>query len=92
MSSNYCQGWLDTLTAYQAAQITGTFIQNQTTEQASTRRSALQECQRLESEITRLRNAASKEKQLARRVEMNIELQRLQRDLEKATQQLVHPI
>lgn len=82
------QGWLDTLSAFEAAQITGAFTQSQTDEQASSRRTALQECQRLEAEAARLRNVAAKEKQLARRVEMNIELQRLQRELETATRQL----
>lgn len=84
------QGWLDTLTACQAAQITGAFTQSETEEQAATRRVALQDCQRLEAETARLRSLAAKEKQLARRVEMNIELQRLQKELETATRQLAH--
>lgn len=82
------QGWLDTLTACLAAQITGAFAQSETEEQASVRRAALQDCRRLEAEAERLRNTAAKEKQLARRVEMNIELQRLQRELEAATRKL----
>lgn len=84
------QGWLDTLTACQAAQITGTFAKSETEEQASVRRAALQNCRRLEAEVERLRNVAAKEKQLARRVEINIDLQRLQRELEAATSQLTH--
>ena len=84
------QGWLDTLTACQAAQITGAFTRSETEEQAALRRAALQDYQRLEAEGARLRSLAANEKQLARRVEMNIELQRLQRKLEKATQQLAH--
>ena len=83
------QGWMDTLPAFQAAQITGTFAQSETKEQASSRRTALQDCQRLEAETARLRNVAAKEKQLARRVEMNIEIQRLQREFEAATRQLM---
>ncbi len=85
------QGWLDTLSAFQAAQLTGKFAQSQTEGQASLRRAALQNCRRLEVEVERLRNAAAKEKQLARRVEMNIELQRLKRELETATRQLSLP-
>lgn len=84
------QGWLDTLTACQVAQITGAFAQSETEEQASVRRIALQDYQRLEAEAASLRNVAAKEKQLARRVEMNIEIQRLQRELETATRQLTH--
>ena len=82
---------LDTLTACQAAQITGAFAQCETEEQASVLRAALQDCRHLEAEAERLRNVAAKEKQLARRVEMNIELQRLQRELETATRQLSLP-
>jgi hypothetical protein len=82
------QGWLDTLTACQAAQITGVFVQSVTENQASTRRTALQDFYRLESETARLRNLAAKEKQLARRVEMNNEIQRLKQELDKAMHQL----
>jgi len=84
------QGWLDILTDCQAAQITGAFAQSETEVQASVRRAALQDCRRLEAEVERLRNIAAKEKQLARRVEMNIELQRLQRELDTAMRQLTH--
>jgi hypothetical protein len=84
------QGWLDTLTACQAAQITGVFAQSETEKQAAIHRIALQDCQRLEAETARLRSLAAKEKQLARRVGMNIELQRLQKELENATRQLSH--
>lgn len=82
------QGWLDTLTACQAAKITGAFVQCETEGQASVRRNVLHDCQRLDVDIARLRTVATKEKQLARRVEMNIELQRLERELEAAASQL----
>jgi hypothetical protein len=36
------------------------------------------ECERLEAAIARLRSAAAKEKQMARQVELNLELKRLQ--------------
>jgi hypothetical protein len=42
------------------------------------RREALQECTRLEAEIARLRAAAAKEKQLARQVELNLALKRVE--------------
>lgn len=84
------QGWLDTLAAYQAAQITGAFTQSKTDEQAAARRASLLACRELEQQIATLRASAAKEKQLARRVEINIEIQRLQRELETATRQLTH--
>ena len=72
------QGWIDTLLAMQAAQVTGTFATPATLEHAATRREALQDYARLEAEITRLRVVAEKEKQLSRQVELNLELKRVQ--------------
>ncbi|MDP3281822.1 MAG: DUF4391 domain-containing protein [Nitrosomonas sp.] len=71
-------GWLDTLLAFQAAQITGAFIQSQTDEQAAARRASLLACRELEQQITALRTAATKEKQLARQVALNLEIKQLQ--------------
>ena len=42
------------------------------------RRDALQECVRLDGEIARLRTTAAKEKQMSRRVEVNLELKRVE--------------
>lgn len=53
---------------------------------------ALQEYQRIEAETARLRSLAAKEKQVAQRVTMNIELQRLQHELEAMNQQLIAPL
>lgn len=86
------QGWIDSLEALLAARLTGIFTTTTTPEQTTIRRMALQNCQRLEVEIARLRSLATKEKQLARRVEMNIELHRLQRELQDARQQLILPL
>ena len=47
-------------------------------EHAAARRDALRECARLEVEIARLRAAATKERQLARQVELNLELKRVE--------------
>jgi hypothetical protein len=72
------QGWLDTVTALLAAQRTGKFATAQSPEDAATRRDALAECTRLDMRIASLRAAAGKERQVARRVELNIELKRLE--------------
>jgi len=82
------QGWLDTLIALQASQVTGTFIQAATIEAAIARREALQICRELEMKITILRNAAEKEKQMARRVELNLEINELQRIMKNETEKL----
>lgn len=71
------QGWIDTVLALQAAVHTGTFKPVPTAELASARRDALQECATIEAEMSSLRAAAIKTKQVARRVEINLELQRL---------------
>lgn len=78
------QGWLDTLAAFQAAQMTGAFVQYQTREQLAARRASLFVCRELEQQITTLRTTASKEKQLARQVALNLEIQQLQAKLQQA--------
>lgn len=72
------QGWIDTLQALQAARVTGAFAVAANAEHAAGRRRALQECARLDGEIARLRATAAKEKQVARRVELNLELKRVE--------------
>jgi len=72
------QGWMDTLIALQASQLTGTFTQSATKEAAIARREAVQRCRELEMKIAVLRNAAVKEKQMARLVELNLEIKGLE--------------
>jgi len=79
------QGWLDTLAAFQAAQITGAFTQSQTDEQAAARRASLLACRELEQQIAALRTAAAKEKQLARQVTLNLEIKQLQARQQQAS-------
>lgn len=82
------QGWMDSVQALLAAKLTGTFKIADSPEQAAARRQALQECERLEAEVAHLRAQAAKEKQLARQVEMNLALKRVQTQLTAARQQL----
>ncbi|MBE3111703.1 MAG: DUF4391 domain-containing protein [Acidobacteria bacterium] len=72
------QGWIDTLLALDVARLTGSFAMCSGAEAAADRREALQEWARLEVDVTRLRIAAERETQLARQVELNLELKRLQ--------------
>jgi hypothetical protein len=72
------QGWIDTLLALQAARVTGDFTVAANADQAALRREALQEYGRLDNEIARLRATAAKEKQMSRRVELNLELKRVE--------------
>ncbi|XKD45247.1 hypothetical protein PA7078_05360 [Pseudomonas aeruginosa] len=74
--------------ALQAARLTGTYQADTTPEQAAARWQALADCERLENEIGRLRAQATKEKQLARQVELNLTLKRIQAELAAARRQL----
>jgi len=82
------QGWLDTLAAFQAAQITGAFMQSQTDEQAIARRVSLLACLEIDQKIATLRAAAIKEKQLARQVALNLEIKQLQAEQQTAVSKL----
>ncbi len=70
------QGWIDTVLALMAARVTGLFAVANSPDQAATRRDALRECARLDTEIARLRADAAKEKQMRKQVDLNLELQR----------------
>jgi hypothetical protein len=71
------QGWVDTVLGFQAACITGIFSAPASAEHAALRRESLEELNRLEARIAAVQATAEKEKQLARRVELNLELVRL---------------
>lgn len=82
------QGWLDTVLAMRAAAILGEFGLPRDREHAAARDAALREYERLESEIASLRAAAAREKQLAKRAELNLELRRLAEAHASARRQL----
>lgn len=78
------QGWIETFEAHIAAQHTGSFSPAVDPEAAERRRRALAEHERITREIAGLRASAAKEKQLNRRVEMNLQLQQLESRLSEA--------
>lgn len=71
------QSWIDRLTALRAASATGTYPLDLPNPQASTVNDALNEHDLLLRDIANLRSRAAKEKQLSRRVELNLDIQRL---------------
>ena len=77
------QGWIDAVRALRAAGVTGFFNIPASQLEAEERAAALHEFSRLESRIIKLNAAASKEKQIARRVDLNLELKRLRADRDK---------
>jgi len=76
------QGWVERVEALQAACITGRFVLAPTSEVAADRRAALVEYDRIQREITSLRARAEKETQISRRVDMNLEIRRLEGELD----------
>ena len=74
------QGWVDTTYALRVAKVTGDFLIQTSPLESAERAAALQEYSRIESRIAELRAANGKEKQIARQVDMNLELRRLRTD------------
>ena len=81
------QGWMDTLSAWQAAAVTGRF-ECVSPQQATVRRAALRRCQELDARISSLRAAASKERQMARQVAVNLEIKALMAERQQAVNSL----
>lgn len=77
-------GWLDTIEALNAARISGSFDVGEDPEARNRRRAALDTHSRLTREISVLRGKAFREKQLSRRVELNLQIQRLEAELKAA--------
>lgn len=75
------QAWIDRLVGLEAASITGSFTPPTSAEHSTTLRDGLANHARLQYELTTLRNQAAKEKQLNRRVELNITIKRLEVEL-----------
>lgn len=78
------QGWIACLEAFQAAQITGRLTVRADTAAQEIRRQALADHARFEHDIAVLRTQANEEKQVNRRVELNLELKRLEAKLVEA--------
>jgi len=75
------QGWLDRLAALEAAQITGAYALPDSAGKAAVLRGGLDTHARLQHDIAILRAKAAKEKQLNRRVELNLEIKRMESEL-----------
>lgn len=82
------QGWLDRVAALEAAQITGRFAPPDSDGRALALREGLDARARLQRELAMLRTQAEKEKQLNRRVELNLEIKRLEAKV-AATEQMI---
>jgi hypothetical protein len=74
-------GWLEGFIALEAARIVGSFKPPVTSEESATLRQGLEEHSRIARQLVALRAQARKEKQLNRRVEINLSVQRLEAEL-----------
>jgi hypothetical protein len=75
------QSWIERFEAHAAARHTGTFVPAADPAAAERRRAALAAHDRIAREITRLRARAAKEKQINRRVELNLQVKQLESHL-----------
>ena len=82
------QGWIDTVLALDAARVTGEFAMPSSTAAAAQRAAAIDEYRRLDAQIAQLHAEARKEKQLSRRVAMNLELAELRKNLRATVERL----
>lgn len=82
------QSWLDTVLALHAACHTNSFAIPSSVGRRADRQVALVDCARLATEIARLRVAATREKQIPKQVELNLELNRLEAERAAALERL----
>ena len=82
------RGWENAVTALQAALLTGTFALLDSDERTAARRAALGAVAGLQARIGELHRAAAGASQLARQVELNLELARVRTELAAAQAQL----
>jgi len=75
------QGWVDTVLALKAAAITGQFTIHDSASRVELRRRALQRVAELQDRISVLRREAAKASQMARQVELNLQLRKLEGEL-----------
>lgn len=75
------EGWLARIEALKAARLNGTYTATDDPEAIERRRQALDAATHLTRQITGLRAQAKREKQLNRRVDLNVQIQRLEADL-----------
>lgn len=75
------QGWLDCIATLEAARITGNFTSSGSGKHSKGLWNTLDEHTRLLRDITALRSQAEKEKQINRRVELNLKIKKLEAEL-----------
>lgn len=82
------EGWMACLLALQVAQHTGQFLCKNGLQPLPDKREKLQKYEQLLADAARLRSQAGKAKQMAQQVALNLELQRVQLELQRAKESL----
>lgn len=82
------QGWIDNVVALNASRVTGEFMTPISSADAARRSAALRDYWQLDTRIAELHAVAKKEKQIARKVEINLELARMRKDRDTAREKL----
>ncbi|WP_413204974.1 DUF4391 domain-containing protein [Rhodospirillum sp. A1_3_36] len=82
------EGWLARIEALAAARLSGNYVANDDGSAIERRRAALERLAQLARDIAGLRVKAGREKQLNRRVDLNIEIQRLEQAMTAQKQYL----
>ena len=82
------QGWFACFEAFEAARITGRLSLQSDIAAQEARRKALSEHFKIQKDIATLRGQAEKEKQVNRRVELNLAVRHLEDELKKVTEAL----
>ncbi len=82
------QGWFDRVATLEAAHLTGTFAPPDNADHAAALRDNLDAHAQLQRSIDLLRAKATKEKQLNRRVQLNLEIKRLEAQLAEMASRL----
>ena len=85
------QGYADRVTALAVAQVTGLFSAIAVGATASAQRQALADRQQVLQQLSAVRSAAAKARQMNQRVALNLQIQRLQGDLQAIAGQLQSP-
>jgi hypothetical protein len=82
------QGWISRVDALEAARITGQFVRPGSSMIAEAVRKDIETHAKLSREISLLRTQAAKQKQVSRRVELNLEIKRIESELKAITERL----
>jgi len=84
----FYHGWLDAFYAYDSSKVTGSFTMLSEQEQKQQRRQALHDYRQLKQEITELKTSLKKEKAFSKKMDLNVEIKALEKQLNQVSKKL----